>query len=577
MADREFTHVNLKLSPADVRGRSRTCPDLVVMSPPCKRFSDLLPPEQAAAAEYVEMAQLALAGVVLACEAWAPELPAVLLLENVRGIIGPRGAEVLEQVVKLLHRYGYTVDISTHDCGEIGNLAQHRDRVLIVARQPEVAQDFLRRPPKQRVRAVGEVLGQLPSPLANHGDEMHMLPGYSAMTALRLACADPDKVVSPNSKGDWRDIPPRVRCVWGPVPEHVATRPRASKNKKCGKHGVEAWNSPAHTVTGAGARPPSGRCSVADPRVLRHMKPAKPGSRRAKGSPDDFGVASHHRPHTTVRGTMEVQSSRASVADPHVATPSLPPRRGRKNGGGGVESWEQPGHTVLAEGCVQNCRLSVAPVSGAPPGRDPTACSRQDVRLGRSSATRRTTTRSPVTRTPRSVRRRGGRPTRTAGRSRSTSLHRPARTVRGRHDPRTAPAAVVDDRGWPIPTHFLVIEDGEHVLYGPELDFTSSRPVPIIIVAPDGTWHRPMTDRELACLQGFPVDCYFEGPSSTRPAQKPTAKRPDLPFRPAVPGRREHIGNAIPPPTMYAIGLMVAECLRSKRQASFLRGEDVWV
>ena len=39
-----------KLSPADVRAWVKRCPRLVVMSPPCKRFSDLLPPEQAAAA-----------------------------------------------------------------------------------------------------------------------------------------------------------------------------------------------------------------------------------------------------------------------------------------------------------------------------------------------------------------------------------------------------------------------------------------------------------------------------------------------------------------------------------------------
>ena len=101
----------------------------------------------------------------------------------------------------------YTIDQSAHDCGEIGSLAQHRDRVLIVARQPEVAQDYLRRPPKQRVRAVGEVLGLLPSPVSDHGDEMHEQPWCSPMTWLRLACADPDKVVSPRSKGDWRDIP----------------------------------------------------------------------------------------------------------------------------------------------------------------------------------------------------------------------------------------------------------------------------------------------------------------------------------------------------------------------------------
>ncbi len=109
------------MTKAEMRRRVAMCPDVVIMSPPCKKFSDLLPAAQAAAAEYVEMAQLALAGVVLACETW-DTLPAVLILENVRGIAGPRGAEILGQIVSLLHRYGYTIDKSTHDCGEIGGL-----------------------------------------------------------------------------------------------------------------------------------------------------------------------------------------------------------------------------------------------------------------------------------------------------------------------------------------------------------------------------------------------------------------------------------------------------------------------
>ena len=438
---------------AQLLGWVPICPDVVIMSPPCKKFSDLLPPEQAAAAEYIEMAQLALAGIYLACETWAPKLPAIIVLENVRGITGARGAEILAQIVSLLTRYGYVIDQSMHDCGEIGGIAQHRDRFLLVARQPEVAQDYLRRPPKQRVKNVGEVFEQLPSPLADHGDELHQLPRTSAMTAVRLACVDPNRVVSLKSKGDWRDIPDRVRCVWGPVPERVMVRPKEGKSKQAGKHGVTGWDQPSHTVVGRGAREPA----------------------------------------RTVVGHASHDNSTSSYADPKV---------------GKAAGWRSDPH-----------RGSFGVESQA----------------------------------------------------------RPASTVRGRHDPRTAPAAVVDDRGWPVPTHYLVIEDGEHVLYGPELDLKSHKPIVVIILAPDGTWHRPMTDRELAVLQGFPVDAYFEGPSSTRAAQKPDARHPNRPYRPAVPGRREHIGNAIPPPTAHAIGLMIAECLRSPRRATFLRGPDVWV
>ena len=135
-------------------------------------------------------------------------------------------------------------------------------------------------------------------------------------------------------------------------------------------------------------------------------------------------------------------------------------------------------------------------------------------------------------------------------------------TVRARHDARQAPAAVVDERGWPIPTHELVREGEDLVLYGSAIDLKSTRPVLLVIRAPDGTWHRPLTDRELATLQGFPIDCQLGGPSSS-------SKRGA--------GRREHIGNAIPPPTADAIALEVAATLRSTATAGFLVGGDVWV
>jgi site-specific DNA-cytosine methylase len=505
-------------------------PGCVVMSPPCKAFSPCLPAAQAAEDDYQEMAKLALCGVVLACTTW-DTLPGVIMIENVPRITST-GSEVLEKVVSLLHRYGYTIDQSAHDCGEIGGLAQHRDRYLLVARQPEVATDYLRRPPKQRVKAVSEVLGVLPSPVSAHGDEMHRQPLAAAMTWLRLAAVDPMRVISPSSKGDWRDIPARIRI--------------------------------------GGPRPMS-----ADPRLPRMAKPAAKGSRKAAGAPDDLGVGLWTKPHTTVRGRMDVQSSRASVADPRVVDTKVNRRASRKNGGEGCETWDAPAHTVVgrsqtrtAWASVADPRLSCAPRKGAygvqdgaePAGtivghhaHDNSVGSFADPKVGKVAGWRA----DP---------RRG-----TFG---VVDPAGPSPTVRGRHDPRTAPAAVVDDRGWPVPTHELVVEDGELVLYGPPVDLDSHKPCLMVIRAPDGTWHRPMTDRELACLQGFPVDCYMEGPSGSKPKRKATATQP---ARPAVAGRREHIGNAIPPPTAEAIGKMILECLRSRKVATFLRGGDVWV
>ena len=54
-------------------------------------------------------------------------------------------------------------------------------------------------------------------------------------------------------------------------------------------------------------------------------------------------------------------------------------------------------------------------------------------------------------------------------------------------DVRQAAGAVVDSRGWPLPTHELVIEDGAMVLYGPPIDLASKRSCCLVIRAPDGT------------------------------------------------------------------------------------------
>lgn len=477
------------MQPAEMRALTGACPDVVVMSPPCKSFSGCMPAARAGEVRYVDMSQLAVRGVFLALEAWAPALPKIILLENVPRI-QTRGAELLAQVVALLQRYGYTTDQRTHDCGEIGGLAQRRERFLLVARHLERCPDVLRKPPAKRVRKVGEVLGDLPSPASDHGDEMHRLPLLSPLNWLRLGCADPLRFLSPRSKGDWRDIPARVRLV-------------------------------THS-----------RVEVVNPSV--EWDPTAHG-----GRPDSYGVGSWAATSPTVRGRSDIQTSRGSIADPRLAD-----RAARQNG-------------VLGEGSVRNTRASVA---------DPRlGCEPRNGHYGVISSDDPSPTiigHHQHDRAPASVAdpRLHHEPRR--GSFGVIDTGAPAPTVRARHDARQAPAAVVDERGWPIPTHELVREGDELVLYGPAIDLKSTRPVLLVLRAPDGTWHRPLTDRELATLQGFPIDCQLEGPSSS--SRKGA-------------GRREHIGNAIPPPTAEAIAREVAATLRSTATAGFLFGGDVWV
>jgi site-specific DNA-cytosine methylase len=420
---------------------------------------------------------------------------------------------------------------------------------------------------------------------------MHLLSLLSPLNWIRLACIDPKRVVSPRSKGDWRDLPPRVRIA-GHRRRAETRQGGDEENRHDGKVGVNRWDAPAHTIIGRGQRWCSTWSSVADPRITRMEGEHKPGSRKAKGAPDDYGVGQWDEPHTTIRGRQEVQSSRASVSDPRVAETAISERKSRKNGGRGVEAWDAPAHSVLGEGSVENCRVSTAdPRLGCKPRpgvygvnddaapaatilghhrHDNAAGSVTDPRLSYRSAER----------VARADRRAEGSGHSGRGDFGVVDSDGPSPTILGHHRVSKSPAALTDDRGWPIPTHELVIEDGEFVLYtldpdAPPVDVNpKARPCLMVIRAPDGTWHRPMTDRELAALQGFPLDCYLEGPSSTTPRRKATATTP---ARPARPGRREHIGNAIPPPTAEAIGRAILECIRSTEDGVFLRGGDFWV
>lgn len=86
---------------------------------------------------------------------------------------------------------------------------------------------------------------------------------------------------------------------------------------------------------------------------------------------------------------------------------------------------------------------------------------------------------------------------------------------------------------------------------------------PPIIIAEDGTWHRPLTVLELAALQGFPT----------------TVRDEPLKLYGSATGWREHIGNAVPPPTAQAIAEKMLVTLLASDAGSFVLdgGGSIWV
>ncbi|MBS7672920.1 hypothetical protein KIN13_05650, partial [Vibrio cholerae] len=94
----------------------------------------------------------------------------------------------LDQIAQILGLYGYAVAETTHDCGELGGLAQSRKRFLLVARHVEKVPPFLYEPDKKSLQPVGAVLGRMPMP----GDielagPMHRIPALQWKTWVRLA------------------------------------------------------------------------------------------------------------------------------------------------------------------------------------------------------------------------------------------------------------------------------------------------------------------------------------------------------------------------------------------------------
>lgn len=87
-----------------------------------------------------------------------------------------------------------------------------------------------------------------------------------------------------------------------------------------------------------------------------------------------------------------------------------------------------------------------------------------------------------------------------------------------------------------------------------------------MIIAPDGTWHRPLTTFELAMLQSFPRFL-----ADGRPLQ--LTGKSDAKWR-------ERIGNAVPPDAAQAIAETVMRSMLAHSVGDWLmdlNGSGIWV
>lgn len=556
------------LKPSELRafmGERR--PDAIVTSTPCKGLSRLLGREAAAQDKYQELNSLLPKSIFLTVEAWPEDPPPLFVLENVPGITS-RGAHLLHQIRTLLLGYGYRLHEGTHDCGVIGGLAQHRRRFLLVARREKVVTAFVYKPPKKRVRGCGEVLGALPMPNDPAAGPLHRLPKISWLNWVRLALIP--------AGGDWRDLPKRLE----PAPDNP--------DKHWNKYKVTDWKDPAPTVTGA-VQPGSGGPAVSDPRL--GLGRTADNSGNYNGSPGLFGVVDWSEPAKAVTGSMAVASSNtpAAVADPRlglnlsknahhnicrmtawdeptgtvtgaarpangaisVADPRVGLGHEPRKGSFGVLEWEEPAHAVTGS---MSTTQSNTPASVA----DPRLCSPLAEGQPRREVFRRLKV-NDWSKPSETVTGPGG--SNGAEYVSDPRIEEVAEKVGLNCAPRSGSYGVMSwqDAAATI-TGSANIDNGRVAVADP-------RKAPkelVVIVAADGTWHRPLTDLDLVVLQGGPATI------NGKPLQ--------LSRGGGVSSVRERIGNAIPEGAGEAIGASLLKALLASKLGTWtLSSDEIWV
>ncbi len=429
-------------------------PHIVFLSAPCKGFSGLLSESRSKTDKYQALNRLTLRGVWLMLEAWADDPPELVIFENVPRI-ATRGRHLLNQIVALLRQYGYATNETTHDCGEIGGLAQSRKRFLLVARHAEKVPPFLYEPTKKSLRAVGDVLGRMPLPGDAAGGAMHRVPQLQWKTWVRLAFVE--------AGSDWRSLQ-KLRVADGILTDFTIVPERAYHRDYLG---VRQWDKPTGTVAGR-STPSNGAFSIADPRysgkeysqygvlpwdesmgaVSAQSMPG--GGKYAVADPRHPGPAKHSNEYRIVSwdgAAMAVTSAHGTgqcIADPRTGKTS--------HSGFGVTAWEATANTVAGESLPSNGSMSVA---------DPRPVWSKDAHGSKLALMR---------------------------------YDEPAHTVTGARfgsgalcvaDPRETATCEIsqtgDSAGLPAARDHLVAR----------------------ITALDGTWHRPFTTLELAALQSL--------------------------------------------------------------------------
>jgi site-specific DNA-cytosine methylase len=277
-------------TPQDIkRAAGGERPHIVFLSAPCKAFSGLLSAKKSLTGKYIALSELTVRGMWLMLEAWRDDPPELIIFENVP-MIATRGRALLDKIQSMLRAFGYAVAETTHDCGKIGKLPQSRKRFLMVARHTEKVPPLLYEPEQHRLLTVGDVLSRAPLPGDMRAGPMHRLPRLQWQTWVRLAFVEAGK--------DWRSLN-RLAVQDGVLRDYLIV-----PDMRNTALGVHAWDDSAGTVTG-NARPATGAFSVADPRAPEAAKQYQ-----------QYGVRRWDETSGAITGQSAPGGGTYSVADP---------------------------------------------------------------------------------------------------------------------------------------------------------------------------------------------------------------------------------------------------------------------
>lgn len=503
-------------TPADIHkafGNER--PHIIFTSPPCKGFSGLLAQGKSETDKYQALNRLTIRGIWLSLEAYKDDPVEFFILENVPRI-ATRGRSLLDQIVKLLELYGYSVAETTHDCGEIGALAQSRKRFLLVARHTEKVPPFLYEPETKAFKTVGDILGSMPMPGNELAGPMHRIPNLQWKTWVRLAFVEAGK--------DWRSLQ-NLNVDNGFLTDFGIMPDETFHNTV---YGVKRWDEIAGTVAGK-SKPGNGAYSIADPRWT------------GKHAYGQMGVRNWQEHTGAVSGQSAVGGGSYAVSDPRIngerhknvfrvvnlddVSPTVTAGTGPTAGGIAVSD---------PRGSSFGSKYKVTPfdqasqtvISGSTTGQGAFAVADPRPALGENGQRQHY---------------------QTAGHYGVVPFDKKSYAVPGK--------AKLDRGHWSVADP-RTPENSEQYLP------TEREQGAFVIESLDGTWHRPFTTLELAALQGL-VDpeefIELHGKSDS--------------------AWRERIGNAVPPPTAAAIASVMGTTLLLawSGETFMLNAMPIWV